>query len=177
MTRADVTVPVVTSTCRPRSTSASIRGSRATPSPTLAPCSHARLPPGRARLGKPQPLAAALRVLLAGACPPAQQRACRRLAQARCGAVNLEEKRHAPRPDRERHGFASCAGIAAADQGIGALVDFVEALLRQRRARPPWRPGRPPGRPGSARPGPWRRGRKACRGSPGPRSENRSGGC
>ena len=48
-TWAELTVPVVTSTCRPRSTRASMSGSRATPSPTLAPWSQASGPGGRGR--------------------------------------------------------------------------------------------------------------------------------
>jgi len=53
--RAEVTVPVVTSKVRSgwRAVSAAIRGSSDWVSPTLAPCSQPRRPGGRARLALP----------------------------------------------------------------------------------------------------------------------------
>ena len=53
-TPLEVTVPVVTSTLRPRALRRSISGSTVINSPTLAPCSHTSGPAGRATAVSPR---------------------------------------------------------------------------------------------------------------------------
>ena len=83
--RADVTVPVVINTVKPRARMRSTKGSTATNSPTLAPCTQTRGPGGRGALGSPR-----RSVTRSGfSLPRASRRSSRRGASAVPAAVTI----------------------------------------------------------------------------------------
>ena len=86
--RAEVTVPVVTSTWKPLALSRSTSGSSASPSPTLAPWSQASRPSGRAQTRPAAPLAQPRQVFLAAPRAAAQEQAAERREPFGGGAID-----------------------------------------------------------------------------------------
>ena len=91
-------MPVVTSAPRPPWVSRSISGSSDSASPTLAPCSQTRGPPGPRRPATPRRSSEPQRVFLASVEPQRKQRPRERRRQPGREPIAAERKRQAHRP-------------------------------------------------------------------------------
>ncbi len=172
-TRADVTVPVVSSTAQAARHELLDQAAAALcPRRRWRRAATTSGPAGRGWPGMAEAFAHARGVLLAARACASAERPARQARQAACRPVGSRARRFAS--------SACVARIRRPDRGRRPCRrrgrEHRRARVRRPRAR--FRALRRPRRVarGSARPAPWRRGRTACRGWPGPRTGNRRGG-